>query len=524
MKSPYTQSNTLIDLDAYETGHHNQYPKDAVEMTAYLTFRKGMEMLTTSEKQKYRGWVDNMNEDDRIVWFGIRYVIETFISKPITHADVDEAAEFYSTFNVGGTAYPFPEHLFRKIVDERDGIFPLKIQALPEGSVVYPNTPLVQITATKEYAPLVSWFEALLVMTWYPSTVATLSRRVRDTIEAAFERSADEDANWKIPSRLHDFGFRGGTSHESGILGGMAHLLNFEGTDTLPAAFYAMKYRNDGKQVSSSIPAMAHCTVAPHNTERDAFSQMIDTYGHGVYAMVMDSFDFERAVMEIVPSLKDKIVEKGGFLVLRPDSGEPKDMVLIALKAAALCFGYTVNKKGYKVLNGIGVIQGDGMSPREIQEVANHVMDNGFSVENCAFGMGGGLIQKDLHRDIFSAKYMLNHIKFADGRTKDVMKKPIGDDSKISLPGKLAVGEDSRSLCRSLSRRDQYVFPEGSIQYLGNLLETVYTEEGIRPCLQIDTFDDIRARVEGEWKQTPKKGESLSLEMKAFRDKVVSTL
>jgi len=179
-----------------------------------------------------------------------------------------------------------------------------------------------------------------------------------------------------------------------------------------------------------------------------------------------------------------------------------------------------VNKKGYKFLNGIGVIQGDGMSPREIQEVTNHIMDNGFSVENCAFGMGGGLIQKDLHRDIFSAKYMLNHIKFADGHDKDVMKKPIGDDSKISLPGKLAVGDRGGVL----APLDKYVFPERSLNYLGNSLEIVYTEEGIRPCLQIDTFDDIRARVEGEWKKTPKKGEALSQEIKDFRDTVISTL
>ena len=218
MKQPYSQVNTLVAVDAYETGHYEQYPKDAVELSSYLTFRTGMELLTTSEKQKYRGWVDNMNEDDRIVWFGMRYVIETFIAKPITHADIDEAAEFYSTFNVGETPYPFPEKLFRQVVDELDGVVPLKIQMLPEGSVVYPNTPVAQVTAQDKWSPIVSWFEAITVMTWYPATVATLSRRVRDFVEEAFERSVDEEAYWKIPSRLHNFGFRGGTSLESGIV------------------------------------------------------------------------------------------------------------------------------------------------------------------------------------------------------------------------------------------------------------------------------------------------------------------
>jgi nicotinamide phosphoribosyltransferase len=74
----------------------------------------------------------------------------------------------------------------------------------------------------------------------YPTTVATLSRRARDVIEAAFEQSAEGGASSPLlQSRLHDFGFRGCCTVEQSVLGGVAHLLNFDGTDTLSAAYYA---------------------------------------------------------------------------------------------------------------------------------------------------------------------------------------------------------------------------------------------------------------------------------------------
>ncbi len=58
-------------------------------------------------------------------------------------------------------------------------------------------------------------------------------------IEAAFERSVDAGAaSPLLPSRLHDFGFRGCCTVEQSVIGGAAHLLNFAGTDTLSAAYY----------------------------------------------------------------------------------------------------------------------------------------------------------------------------------------------------------------------------------------------------------------------------------------------
>jgi nicotinamide phosphoribosyltransferase len=166
------------------------------------------------------------------------------------------ASKFYSTHGAGGTPLPWPKDLFDKIVKEHDGYFPVKVQALREGTCTHARVPAFQITTEGEFAPLCTFLETLLTHLWYPCTVATLSRRTRDVIEAAFEKSCEGGkASPLVLSRLHDFGMRGCTTLEQSIVGGLAHLINFEGTDTMPAAFYAQMHLNGGKPVAYSIPA-----------------------------------------------------------------------------------------------------------------------------------------------------------------------------------------------------------------------------------------------------------------------------
>lgn len=114
-----------------------------------------------------------------------------------------------------------------KFIKENDGYFPVKIESLPEGSVVYPHVPVYVITAEKEYSKLVTYLETILTMVWYPSTVATLSRRCKEVIRAAFIETVDPENYFLLESRLHDFGFRGCTSNEQAVLGGTAHLVHF---------------------------------------------------------------------------------------------------------------------------------------------------------------------------------------------------------------------------------------------------------------------------------------------------------
>lgn len=467
-----------IMADSYKATHFEMYP-DALKMVAYGEFRL-----------PYR---DLKGVEGRFVSFGMRYLVETYLSTPWTNADVDRAKEFYSTHRVGFTPFPFPEDLFRKFVRENRGYFPVKIQALRDGTVAHIHVPVYQITAVGEYSRLVTFLETVLTHVWYPSTVATLSRKCREILKRAFEKSVEPENIAFLDSRLHDFGFRGCTCLEQAVIGGSAHLLSFDGTDTMPASYYAQYHLNGGRPVATSIPASEHSVMTSFARERDAFAHMIETYGDGVYSCVMDSYDYERTLNQIVPSLKQEKIAKKGFMVFRPDSGDPVESVLMGLRAADSTFGSKVNKLGFKVPVDVGVIQGDGISVTELDRIITKVLEAGFSAQSVAFGMGSGLLQK-LNRDTMSFATKLSFIEYKDGTKRDVMKKPKTDTDKISLPGILKVVRDKNGI--------PTVYPEDYAGVQGpNLLETMWDCGPVD--FKWDDFDTLRNRVRNDWDKLP---------------------
>ena len=482
-----------VMTDSYKAGHFMMYP-DALKMVAYGEFRAGF---------------GGDKEDTRIVAYGIRYLIENFVSKQWTQKDVDDAALFYSTHNAPFfTDYPFPKDLFSKFVNENNGYFPVKMQALLEGTVIHAHVPVYQITAEAPYAKLVTFLETLLTWVWYPSTVATLSRRARDAVEDAFEKSVDGGKESPLlGSKLHDFGFRGCTGAEQAIIGGCAHLLNFEGSDTMAAAYYAQFTLNNGKPVAMSVPASEHSVMTAWATEKEAIEVMIDRFGggNGVLSIVMDSYDYVHALEEILPAVASKKIAKGGFLVLRPDSGDPAEAVLQGLAAGEKVFGVDVNQKGYKVVRGCGVIQGDGINLATMKLILEAVLKAGYSAQCVTFGMGGGLLQK-VNRDTMSFATKLSHITYADGRSRAVMKCPKTDASKFSLPGILQVRRDNGipTVYQVADNGAGRVFSEEE-----NLLKVVY-DKGPVKNLQWDDFATVRARIKAEWPQMPRAANPLS--------------
>ncbi|KAF9966033.1 hypothetical protein BGZ70_003483 [Mortierella alpina] len=429
--------------DSYKVTHPFIYPR-AQKMVAYGEMRQAYDKDPT---------------DNRIVFYGIRYLIENYIAKKWTLQDVAQAEVFFSTHNAGFTGFPFPKDLFLKIVNEHNGYFPVKIEALPEGTACHAHVPAFQITAEGEMSRLVTYLETLLTMIWYPITVATLSRRSRDLIQAAYDKSVEQESYWSLESRLHDFGFRACTSIE--------HSLNFTGTDTMSAAFYAQFQLNGGDPVANSIPASEHSVMTAFRTEKEAMEAMISTFGEGVFACVMDSYDYQKALDTILPSVASFKLEKGGFLVLRPDSGDIVESVLLGLRAAEKVFGCDVNKKGYKVIRGCGVIQGDGVSYQSLAKILDAVLAEGYAAQNCAFGMGGGLLQK-LNRDTMSFATKLCHIVYEDGTKRDVMKHPKTDADKISLPGILDVVRNEQGIPMVHPRA------ESGVPHKNNILQVVY--------------------------------------------------
>ncbi len=242
----------------------------------------------------------------------------------------------------------------------------------------------------------------------------------------------------QIEFKLHDFGFRGVSSVETAGIGGASHLVNFTGTDTLAGIMMARKYYG-AKMPGYSIPASEHSTITSwgQDHEIDAMRNMLDQYPNGFVACVSDSFDIYRACSDYWGGiLKDKIVNRNGTLVVRPDSGDPPIIVCEVLERLGKAFGVTTNDRGFKVLPPcIRVIQGDGIDFDMLGQVLARMEAHGWSADNVAFGSGGGLLQK-VNRDTQKFAFKCSSIQIGD-EWRDVFKQPVTDSGKKSKAGKL---------------------------------------------------------------------------------------
>jgi len=258
--------------------------------------------------------------------------------------------------------------------------------------------------------------------------------------------------------------------------------------------------------VADSIPATEHSVMTSWPSEAQAIRNMIQKFGgeNKIFACVMDSYDYVNALNNILPSIIAEKTAKGGIMILRPDSGDPTEVVLMGLRAGDKVAGSTVNKKGYKIINGINVIQGDGINYHTIQKIIDAYIEAGYSATNVAFGMGGGLLQK-VNRDTMSFATKLSFIKYADGKCRDVMKKPKSDLTKVSHPGILKVkrvhGIPTVFPLTSENEQD----PE-------NLLKVVWDHGPV--VKKWDDFDTIKARVANEWYKVPKTYNPISDELR----------
>lgn len=409
--------NIILNTDSYKASHYMQYPPGTTKVSSYIESR-GIDESGL------------IPQDAEIVHFGLQIFIQEYLEKPITQAMIEEAAGIFEAHGV-----PFNREGWQKILHKHNGYLPLRIEAVPEGTVMKPGNVQVQVVNTDPEVPwLTSYIEtALLRAVWYPSTVATLSREAKKVIYENLQRTSD-DPDSQIPFKLHDFGARGVSSFESAEIGGLAHLVNFMGTDTVAALAMARKYYG-ADMPGFSIPAAEHSTITawgPEN-ETDAFLNMVDQFdGEGkLTAVVSDSYDIYAACEFWVKNI-DKIK---GTIVVRPDSGDPTEVVLECLEILAKA-GTTKNKKGYKVLDPrLRLIQGDGVNPESIAEILHTMEWLDWSGDNIAFGMGGALLQK-VDRDTLKYAMKANAIE-VDGKWRDVYKEPVTDSGKDSKRGSL---------------------------------------------------------------------------------------
>lgn len=436
-------NNLMLLTDSYKASHYKQYPKGTKRVYSYFESRGGFAPET--------------------VFFGLQYLLLQYLSQPIKTYHVEHADRFYSAhlgpgvFNKEGWSY---------IANELGGKLPVEIKAVPEGTVVPTKNVLMTIENTDDNCYwLTNYLETLLVQTWYPTTVATLSREMKKLILKYLNLTGDPSL---IDFKLHDFGFRGVSSVESAGLGGAAHLLNFKGTDTVAGILLADQVYASGV-CGFSIPAAEHSTITSWGKENEsnAYANMLEQYPTGLVAVVSDSYDIYNACRSIWgDTLRDKVLSRDGVLVIRPDSGYPPDVVVRCLDILGERFGFTTNNKNFRVLNPkVRLIQGDGIDYDMTRNILHAMYERKWSTDNVTFGMGGALLQK-LNRDTQKFAFKASSVVVGD-EERAVFKKPITDSGKKSKAGRLALVKRNGELV-TVSEREAVESNQD------NLLQTVF--------------------------------------------------
>ncbi len=461
--NPVAFDNLIFDTDSYKLSHFSQYPEGTQYVSSYIEPR--------------RAWGDI----DRVMFFGLQIELAKLAGQVVTQPMLDEAAPFLK-------AHGFDVYIagWQYIIDTYDGRLPVLIEALPEGTLAPVSVPQLRIENTDPNCFwLVSYLETrLLRAVWYASTVGSLSQYVVGKIRERLELTDGSQAGAEF--KLHDFGARGVSSAEAAGIGGAAHLVSSFGTDTIAGLVYARNYYG-ADMAGFSIPATEHSTMtaAGEAGELDQMRRFLAANPSGLIACVSDSYDLMRAVKDYWGgALKDDVLARGGVLVVRPDSGDPLEIVPDVIEALMAKFGYSTTAQGYRLLNDkVRVIQGDGVDKDSIVQIMDVMIDRGLAIGNIAFGMGGGLLQK-VDRDSFGYAMKASAV-FYDGTWHDVFKDPkTANGAKTSKKGKQgAMRTDS----------GQFVArPAANIPLGADALQPVFRDGKI---LKLQRFDEVRARA-----------------------------
>lgn len=462
--------NRIIDTDSYKASHFLQYPPKTTRAFFYL---------------ESRGSDRDWNET---VFFGLQYLLKNYFLAPFTQAMVEEAREVIEahglTFNYDG---------WTNLIKKHNGKLPLRIRAVAEGSIVPLHNVLMTVETTDdEFAWLGSWFETQLMRIWYAITVSTQSWQIKRDVYKFLTETAD-DADSEIAFKVHDFGSRGVSSQETAAIGGAAHLVNFLGSDTMAALLVHRKFYH-AEMAGFSIPAAEHSTITSwgRDNEIEAYRNMLKHFAKpgAAVAVVSDSWNIYEAVEKIWgEQLKQEVIDSGATIVIRPDSGEPIEVVSKVAKLLSEKFGYEINSKGFKVLKNVRIIQGDGVNQNSIRAILQRLKDENFSASNIAFGIGGSLLQK-IDRDTLKFAYKCSAI-VVGGEWRDVYKQPITDRGKNSKRGRLDLILDANGEYQTVKLEESETLSAENSQ-----LKTVY-ENG--ELLVDDTLDEIRKRAAGKF-------------------------
>lgn len=446
----------LTDTDSYKLSHFLGYPNKTTEMYSYLESRGG----------KYK----------KTVFFGLLPILEKLKGKVVTLEKIEEAEVFAKLHGV-----PFNRDGWLHILNEHDGMLPIEIKAVKEGFVIpYKNVLLTIRNTDPKCAWLTSYLETMLLRIWYSITVATRIYEMKKKIKYFYEKTCDNLDN--LPFALLDFSSRGVSSYETSQIGGAAYLISFLGSDNIPAVDFVNKiYKSE--MSGFSVPATEHSIMCSfgENGEEASFEYLLDNMAQpgGIISVVSDTWNIFRAC-EYWVKLADKIKTKNVTLVVRPDSGDINQVLPKVLKILEEGFGYTMNSKGYKVLNNVKVLWGDGINEKTCVEPFSQAMKMGISADSIITGSGGGLMQVDINRDTNKFAIKGSNV-IVDNKSYPIAKNPITDHGKVSKRGKFIVLED-----RTFNVEDTFSMDDVSKR---DLLELVFLNGEIK---RTQTIDEIR--------------------------------
>lgn len=397
----------------------------------------------------------------KVTVMGGQMALNKMFYRPIRMSDVD-AAEAFALKHFGRPL--FDRASWEKVVTVYGGMIPAIIRAVPDGTVIPGGVPIYSVTVLD---PDLFWMSSgietiLLRGYWYPTTIASLDRDTKQELKRYYEMSGADLAGLEFA--LHDFGGRGVSCGEQAEIGGAAHLVSFMGSDTIEGVLTANYYYQDD-MAAYSVFATEHSVECSFGLdvagEEDYIRAILANAVEGsIVSIVIDGKDMWRCAELLCTVFRDAIIASKAKVVFRPDSGDMLEIVPRLIRMQDMAFGHTVNAKGYKKINHVGIIYGDGVDRRNmITMIGNLVVGMMYSADCMIFGSGGTLLQK-VDRDTLKFAQKGSALLYEDGTWEGIAKDPVTDPGKKSKEGVMTAIRSKMTGEISAARLDQHELNE----------------------------------------------------------------
>lgn len=484
--------NAILMTDWYKISHVSQYPEDTQFVYSNWTAR------STRVPGQFT-----------VVNFGFTYFAKVYLEEYFRKNFFDIPwAEFDREYRAVlkaclGVDNPKVDHL--KALHDL-GFLPLRFYSIPEGRSTPLNCPqMVLVNTLPEFFWLTNYIESLMsCILWKPSTSATTAQRYRKLFEKYAKDSGETDLGF-IDYQGHDFSFRGMSGLEDAVLSGLGHLTCFTGTDTIPAILAAVKYYNAEYSCGASVPATEHSVMCAgtQDGEFETFERLITkTYPRGILSIVSDTWDLWKVLTEYMPRLKDVIMARDGKVVIRPDSGDPVNIMcgdpdnygpahFGVLRLLEATMGVDMERGGaLPLINKAGAIYGDSITLERADQILYRcTKELRLSPFNCVFGIGSYTYEY-VTRDTYGRAVKATAV-VRGGKLIPIFKNPKTDDGgKKSHKGIPAVYRHEQS---TEDNPEYYVVQEAAPEALDNCAFEKVWEDG--KLLVDPKFETIRKRV-----------------------------